>query len=203
MQEIRSRIFAHRGIWRDAPQNSLLALNKAAVEGFAVETDLRFHLGKVVISHDPVDSSAAEPLNEHLSGVTPFALNIKEDGLIPYLDIEALKESNHFFFDGSLPELYKYKKSGFRVACRLSEFENELPWDTDVIWLDAFVHEWWINSDKLKKLSENALVVVVSPELHGRDKLRAWEEISLEFKSGNPNIGICTDHPEEFEATLR
>jgi glycerophosphoryl diester phosphodiesterase len=202
VQDNRSRIFAHRGIWNEAPQNSLIALTRAADEGFAVETDIRLVAGKVVLSHDPTYLDQANTLSEVLPGVTPFALNIKEDGLIPYLDINILNESNCFFFDGSLPELYKYKKAGFLTACRLSEYESELPWASQVVWLDAFVDEWWINSDKLKRLTENALVVVVSPELHGRDKLRAWEEISREFQSGNPNIGVCTDHPEEFEAIL-
>lgn len=202
MHSTSSRIFAHRGIFDTSRQNSLSAITKAIDLGFAVETDLRLLKDKIVLSHDPIQLELAARLDSILPSKNPLALNIKVDGLIPYLNIEALSESNYFFFDGSVPELYKYWKAGLNTACRVSEIEKELPWNSEVIWLDSFSHEWWIGGEVLKNLTSNAMVVVVSPELHGRDKLKAWESIRQEFLDGNPNIAICTDNPQEFQSIL-
>jgi glycerophosphoryl diester phosphodiesterase len=202
LQSSRSRIFAHRGIWDTSGQNTVSAISKAVNLGFAVETDLRLLQSKIVLSHDPSPLGVADELDSILPSKTPIALNIKMDGLIPYLNVEALRECNYFFFDGSLPELYKYWKMGLKTASRVSEFEKEVPWRTEVIWLDSFSHEWWIQDRVLKNLTSNAMVVVVSPELHGRNKLKAWEIVRQEFIDGNPNIAICTDHPEEFQSIL-
>jgi len=202
MQSTSSRIFAHRGIFDTSGQNSLSAISKAIDLGFAVETDLRLLRDKIVLSHDPFQLEHADELNSILPSKNPVALNIKMDGLIPYLNIEALSESNYFFFDGSVPELYKYWKIGLKTACRVSEIEKEMPWNAGVVWLDSFSQDWWIEGEVLKKLTSNAMVVVVSPELHGRNKLKAWESVRQEFMDGNPNIAICTDHPEEFRSIL-
>lgn len=200
---MRSRIFAHRGLWGAHEQNSLKAISDAVNHGFGVETDMRLYKSKVVLSHDPVFSSNTSELNSILPSQAPLALNIKMDGLMPYLDRSLLNESNCFFFDGSLPELYKYRTAGLDTACRVSEFESGLPWLSKVIWVDSFQSEWWIGGKLIDELSEKSLVVIVSPELHGRNHLLAWEKISEYFSSGNPNIAICTDFPFEFEKQLQ
>lgn len=202
MQSMKSRIFAHRGIWGASKQNSLSAISKATDLGFAVETDLRLLKGAVVLSHDPTGLEGADKLDSILPSKVPLALNIKMDGLIPFLNIEAIKGNDYFFFDGSLPELYKYRRSGLKTACRISELENESPWPSDIVWLDSFSHDWWIKGEVLKKLTAHSMVVVVSPELHGRNRDQAWESVRQEFIEGNPRIAICTDHPEEFQAIL-
>ena len=196
---MRSRIFAHRGLWVAHEQNSSKAIHDAAINGFGVETDLRLYENRVVLSHDPVFTSDTSELNSILPSQTPLALNIKMDGLLPYLNRSLISESNCFFFDGSLPELYKYKVAGLNTASRISEFESELPWSSEVIWVDSFQSDWWIGKKWIEELSEKSLVVIVSPELHGRNYLLAWEEISKYFNDGNPNIAICTDLPFEFE----
>ena len=202
MQSTKSRIFAHRGIWGASRQNSLSAISQAIDLGFAVETDLRLLKDQVVLSHDPVQLELADELNSILPSKAPLALNIKMDGLIPFLNADALNVSDYFFFDGSMPELYKYRQLGLKTACRVSELETEMPWNTEVVWLDSFSHEWWIEGEVLQRLTSNAMVVVVSPELHGRDRLQTWELVRQEFMDGNPNIAICTDHPEEFQSVL-
>lgn len=202
MQSTRSRIFAHRGIWGALRQNSLSAISQATDLGFAVETDLRLLKDKIVLSHDPVQLELADELNSILPSKAPLALNIKMDGLIPFLNADALHVSNYFFFDGSMPELYKYRQLGLKTACRVSELESETPWNAEVVWLDSFSHEWWIEGEVLQRLTSNAMVVVVSPELHGRDRLQTWELVRQEFMDGNPNIAICTDYPEEFHSVL-
>jgi hypothetical protein len=202
VQSTRSRIFAHRGIWGALRQNSLSAISQATDLGFAVETDLRLLKDKIVLSHDPVQLELADDLNSILPSKAPLALNIKMDGLIPFLNADALHVSNYFFFDGSMPEMYKYRQLGLNTACRVSELESETPWKAEVVWLDSFSHEWWIEGEVLQRLTSNAMVVVVSPELHGRDRLQTWELVRQEFMDGNPNIAICTDYPEEFHSVL-
>jgi hypothetical protein len=42
--------------------------------------------------------------------------------------------------------------------------------------------------------SRKRVVVLVSPELHGRDPAQVWKTFADEFHS-NPNLYICTDYP--------
>jgi glycerophosphoryl diester phosphodiesterase len=199
LKEPRNRILAHRGIWNSWDQNSYQALSQAFEQGYGVETDIRLSSEVVVLAHDPIGLESATSLNSILPEDNIIALNIKMDGILPFLDLELLENSNYFFFDGSLPEMYKYKKAGLNIACRVSEFEPELPWEPNAIWLDSFLSDWWAHDDTLTRLSEKLLVVVVSPELHGRDKEKAWVAIGNEIGRGNPNLAICTDFPREFE----
>jgi hypothetical protein len=198
-----NRILAHRGIWDIYRQNSYEALNEAFERGFGVETDIRLFSDQVVLSHDPVNLDLAPPLESILVKENLVALNVKMDGLLSFLDLQVLELSNYFFFDGSIPEIFRYKQAGLRVACRLSEFEAELPWASPVIWLDSFLSDWWTEGDILPRLSEDAFVVIVSPELHGRDYRHAWEVLANELTQDNPNLAICTDLPARFEEFVK
>lgn len=189
-------------MWGDLTQNSSQAIEKAQNLGFGIETDLRLHDLNIVLSHDPDNLGAATKLSELFPMQTTFALNIKMDGLLQYINVEKLTQGKYFFFDASLPELYKYKCAGLTTACRLSEFERELPWHSEVIWVDSFVTDWWSKGESIDRLSEDKLIVIVSPELHGREHLPAWEEIAQHFSQGNPNVAVCTDYPLEFESIL-
>jgi hypothetical protein len=199
---INKQIYAHRGLWAESVQNSMESIKAAARIGFSIETDLRDVGNSVVISHDPAPTAPLIFFSDLLSVDTKFALNIKSDGLISLLPDIRNVGFDYFFFDGSIPELYKYRSAGFQTALRLSEFERELPWNTGVIWLDAFRTDWWIDTSLLQKYSEVCEVVVVSPELHGRDKSRVWDLVLEEMRTGNTNVSICTDFPEKFEANL-
>lgn len=194
-----NHILAHRGLWNIHRQNSYQAISDAFSAGYGVETDIRLYSNEVVLSHDPVDLDSATPLQSILTNKNLVALNIKSDGLLPYMDRQILDLSNYFFFDGSIPEIFRYKQAGLSIACRLSEFEPELPWTSPIIWLDSFLSDWWNNGDIISRLTEAAFVVVVSPELHGRDHREAWETLAIEISQGNPNLAICTDLPDEFE----
>ena len=198
-----SRILAHRGIWDSYSQNSYEAINEAFERGFGVETDIRLFSNQIVLSHDPVNLDLAPPLRSILAKENLVALNIKMDGLLSFLDLQILESSNYFFFDGSIPEIFRYKQAGLRVACRLSEFEAELPWDSPIIWLDSFLSDWWTEGDILPRLSENAFVVIVSPELHGRDYRHAWDVLANEITRDNPNLAICTDFPARFDEYMK
>jgi glycerophosphoryl diester phosphodiesterase len=195
-------ILAHRGLWSPSiRQNSIEAISKASGSNFGIETDLRFEEHQIVISHDPVDSREMVPrLSDVLAYRSTIAFNIKEDGLWAQ---ESLKEyclSTHsFFFDGSVPEMLKIQHAGYPHALRMSEYETELPWKSEYLWLDSFEHDWWIGKDSIPKILDTEIFVyIVSPELHGREYEPAWNALCSYWAEGRKNVGICTDYPIEL-----
>jgi hypothetical protein len=195
-----SNIYCHRGFWREIDkQNSMEALLAAERQGFSIETDLRSLNEKLVIAHD------AEAINypyfeSILTLNSSFALNIKQDGLSNRLlhFEEWIRESNSFFFDGSVPEMLRYKTVGLPHALRLSEYESSLSWATDIVWLDSFHQDWWVKNDELISLIRNKKVIVVSPEIHGRDPRYVWDFLAESRALGRFEYSICTDKPIEF-----
>jgi glycerophosphoryl diester phosphodiesterase len=205
MTLLNQNIFAHRGFWNSMiPQNSPESFVNASAFEFSIETDLRSIGSEIVISHDIPSNELTLNAGYIFDFNSRFALNIKSDGIFDYFlnKREWLGETKSFFFDGSIPELYKYKNAGLPIALRLSEFEMELPWECKTIWLDSFNSDWWIKGDQLHTLSEKHFVIVVSPELHGREYLRVWDKTMELILKGNDNIGICTDYPDKFAATI-
>ena len=199
--ELKSKIYCHRGYWESKDQqNSLHAFAKAAANGFGVETDIRDFQGSIVIAHDSASNSSLS-IEELPKAPTPIALNLKAEGLLE-LNRKALEElltvKGTFVFDGSIPEMLKYKEWGFSHALRLSEHEREIPWKPEFIWLDSFHSDWWIEIDILRKFSEKHFVIVVSPELHNRQYAQVWDLLREEINGGNLNLGVCTDYPSQF-----
>ena len=205
-----SQLLAHRGCWTNLDfeqvfeKNSFAAIKKAADLGFGLETDIRDFQQVLVISHDVANhSSSVTDLSFVGLFKGPVALNIKSDGLLKLLEhsnLEAQSASKYFFFDMSLPELVQYQRFGYPVAARVSEFEFVTKFETDWIWLDSFNTDWYL--DELPSLiSEHSpkKIVIVSPELHGRDFLTAWDRIAP-IVAADPNIFLCTDYPEAFLA---
>jgi len=178
-------------------------------EGFGIETDLRDAAGEVVISHDPAVQGAPRFislletwLNLGVLGKAPLALNVKSDGLVPLLDGAklALRASAHFFFDMSFPQLRTYAQAGHAVALRVSEYEP-LPRDLALTlkiepryWLDSFESDWWLGSQEIEEACRHAQVVLVSPEIHGRDPEAVWLWFADVLEKGYA-ISICTDRP--------
>jgi len=201
LDEIKSRIYCHRGYWENEnQQNSLPAFAKAVANGFGVETDIRDYQGSIVISHDSASNSSLS-IEELPKTGTPIALNLKADGLLGLnrKSLEALLSvKGTFVFDGSIPEMLRYKELGFSHALRISEYEREVPWKPEFIWLDSFHSDWWSEIDLLREFSEKHFVIVVSPELHSRQYARVWDLLCAEMNRGNPNLGICTDYPNQF-----
>jgi hypothetical protein len=201
----RSQIFAHRGFWKEggfAP-NSIESLESAFEKGFAVETDVRDHQGEIVISHDPCGSSTYSSFDEALLALGGIAINIKSDGLVPrFSELRGhLQESQSFVFDCSFPQILQFRKASIPHALRLSEYEKELPWNPDYIWLDAFNNDWWVKNAKIRNMMDQTPTIIVSPELHGRDFLLVWEEFSKLVQEVE-NIGICTDFPLQLASSL-
>ncbi len=200
--ENKQRVFCHREIWGDAVlPNSPEALFEALNLGFSVETDIRDALGEVVISHDPVmpsDSVLSLKDFRTISRNSPgyVALNVKSDGLHSLLEGSGERE---FFFDMSTPEAIRYSRLGFNIAKRLSDFEPEpSPHGVSArnLWLDGFDTDWFKSLD-LSQLASFDRVVVVSPELHKRDKELVWDWLSDNWLAA-PNLCVCTDWPVEF-----
>ncbi len=200
----RSQIFAHRGLWKESSfaPNSIASFESSFDRGFAVETDVRDHLKEIVISHDPCGPSTYHPFNKDILALGRVAINIKADGLVPLLCNfrEQLHESKSFVFDCSFPQILQYKKASIPHALRISEFEKELPWNPDYIWLDSFTSDWWLKDFEVRKMMEKFPTIIVSPELHERDHTRVWE-VFFNLTEEVEHIGICTDFPLKLVAS--
>jgi hypothetical protein len=197
---LKQWILAHRGEWdSNVSPNSAASILNALNHGFGVETDIRDLNGELVISHNPCIGSNFESFLNYLSLNNRFAINVKSDGLLDFFGKrgEVINESGSFVFDCSFPELLKYKRAGVAHAIRISEFEKDLPWDPNFIWLDAFDSDWWLNDLSIMKIIERIPTIVVSPELHGRNKTEVWKHV-LDLRSQGIEISICTDFPTEL-----
>ena len=193
-------ILAHRGEWnQQVPANSAASLKNAILHGFGIETDIRDQASELVISHDPCINEKYERFEQFLNLDSRIAINIKSDGLLTKLEPmkNMITDSNSFVFDCSFLELLKFKRAGIPHAIRISEFEKELYWEPNYIWLDAFESDWWLNDERTLKLIEKFPTVVVSPELHKRDYRKVWGKV-LSLRDSGLEISICTDFPNQL-----
>lgn len=191
-------IYAHRGMWHlKEEQNSKKSIEDCSPHGFGLETDFRSFNGNLIISHDPQKESDPLVVSELSFNNLPVAMNIKEDGLLDdYADFLRINKNEHsFLFDGSIPEMIKIKERGLPHALRLSEFERDLPWESNFVWVDAFISEWWIGDPLIINLMESKFLVFVSPEIHQREYINAWQYFKQIVHIGKANFGICTDFP--------
>jgi len=213
---------AHRGWWTKAEgKNSVNALERALAAGYGVETDLRDHLGKIVISHDPPGKDSPElnfeqllDLYRRVGATGTLALNIKSDGLAEDILrlLQAFEMPPYFVFDMSVPDMLTYSRLKMRCFVRQSEFENPivLEKETDYfpaagIWLDSFTRIWYSTGTIRQHLESGLDVCVVSPELHRRDHRPWWDELraflettELEPVDTSGKLLLCTDFPNEF-----
>lgn len=197
------RIISHRGLWKSPDQkNTEQAFINSLAEGFGIETDFRDMQKKIVVSHDMPNGSEM-PIDQFLSlrdiQCHTLALNIKSDGLSRLLrqKLEQYDIQNCFVFDMSIPDMLAHIKAGNNVFTRLSDVEPQplLLNESKGVWLDAFYSEWY-NCEVINRLIDRGKqVCVVSPELHGREHRKFWEQI-YEFSS-NDDVMLCTDFPLE------
>lgn len=201
----RSRILCHRGIWsHHEEKNTKDALLGALELGFGIETDIRDHLGEVVISHDPVSYGNHPKLDDlqlwNSKINVPVALNVKSDGLHRILSAQSFPE-NVFFFDMSVPEKIQFQRAGFPVASRASEYESLEPSGSTALWLDSFHSDWFLEEgiwSSVLELASVRPVIIVSPELHSRPPEGVWRKFR-EGSTANNLLSICTDRPFEIE----
>lgn len=204
----KANILAHRGFWSDEiKQNSREALGLALQKGFGVETDLRDHSGKVVISHDmPIDGEYIE-LEEFFDLVQKFdegqriALNIKADGLqaiIKHFLLSYNLTERAFVFDMSVPDAIGYSRCGIPLYERVSEYEASggLHRFRSGVWLDCFSASYDQVAMASSLTKAGIRTAFVSPELHGRAHLDVWEKLKSAKCVDFPSFEICTDYPQ-------
>jgi hypothetical protein len=203
------QILSHRGYWKtESEKNRPIAFERSFILGFGTETDFRDFNGDLVISHDIADKTAisAREFFEiycKYDKSLPLALNIKADGLqhvMKSLLVEFGIE-NYFVFDMSVPDAFQYIKHEFKVFTRKSEFETIPSFleESEGIWFDEFKSHWITNDEIASFLSNGKKVCIVSPDLHKRDYLKAWDDYK-NFKGSSQNLMICTDFPEQAKA---
>ena len=207
---LNHQIVAHRGLWTVSKEkNSPEAISRALKQGFSLETDFRDHNGKIIISHDPKKlKEKVFSFNEFIklsskfsSSKTLIAANIKADGLAYLLTKKKeLKIKNFYFFDMSIPDHISFINSGFNSLARVSDLEDpKLKFSklTDGFWIDFFFDETEIIKNINYCLSKNKKTILVSSELHHKDKTKMWNSIYNAGLFKNKNFYLCTDLPYE------
>lgn len=196
-------IISHRGFWKKkSERNEKSAFVRSFSLGFGTETDLRDHLGEVVVAHDmPIGEpmTFSELLRIMGGRNLTLALNIKADGLgarIKELLIEH-KHTNYFTFDMSVPELVRQLKGEMIVFTGLSDIQP-FPVFLDKcqgIWLDCFNSDWYDEKIVDKLLEQGKRVCVVSSDLHLRSTEKQWDILCRVKNILSPNLLLCTDKP--------
>jgi glycerophosphoryl diester phosphodiesterase len=205
------KIIAHRGLWdAKTASNSQSALKNALQAGYGVETDLRLSPdGQIIISHDPITCDCKDwptlqwllELHHILSSTSVLALNIKSDGLHPFIrqEISMFDESLYFLFDMSVPDLLSGTKHGLRQFARASCYEDPLPFlsTTSGVWVDCFTDSYPTENDLHAIATQFNEIAIVSPELHKRDHLPFWSMIKTVYWPQNTKLMLCTDYPDQ------
>lgn len=201
-------ILAHRGYWKhENEKNTEGALEKALCDGYGIETDLRDYNGKLVISHNIADETAQslETLLDAYKRIgcrATLALNVKADG-IQNLLVQLLEQygiSNYFLFDMSVPELIVNHSMKLKYYTRHSDVEHSciMYEGADGVWLDSFYDDTWLSSEIVENhKAQGKKVCIVSPELHGREYLEAWNMIKQNKLHCSDLVQLCTDRPDE------
>jgi hypothetical protein len=134
----------------------------------------------------------------------PLFLNIKEDGLLPFLKPyqQVLEKLRVVFFDMSVPQLVQFSKVFPKemLATRFSEYEQE-PSAQDLcdwLWVDSFNSDPDLDGLRPFAIEKKMSVAIVSPDLHGRDPKPIWRRLRTERALPNHSIYLCTDTPNEF-----
>lgn len=200
------KLIAHRGLWTEpGSQNTLASFRTAFAAGYDLETDLRSFQGRLYLSHDPIIDPASHCrlealfiLHEEFPDRRIF-LNIKEDGLSTLLRpfLSQISARPIVFFDMSVPELVRFARifSAPQLCTRLSEFEIrpagiEL---CDWIWVDSFYKDPDLSALSLFITQQRKSLVLVSPELHGRNPESLWGKLYVANGLNPESLSLCTD----------
>jgi hypothetical protein len=207
---LKSNIIAHRGFWKQSQdRNSIVAIKTALEKGFGIETDVRDLNGKLVISHDPpnfghdFDVDMLADLIVESKSTARVALNVKSDGINQKLKSSLTKKlidiSCTYVFDMSVPDTLAYQTTQYPYYSRISEYETEFSLlnKAEGAWVDNFsgAFDQTAYAEKILKLGKR--VGFVSPELHGRNHLGAWEKIKKLHLHRSSSFELCTDFPDE------
>jgi hypothetical protein len=204
-------ILAHRGMWsKRCEANTLESLERALLNGFGLETDVRDLNGRLVISHDPPLESSEPPTLQSLFDIVKrraspgrIALNIKADGLCAAIQDEikasGINPYQIFVFDMSVPDSMHFLDKSIPTYTRVSEFEDcvDLIKKATGVWVDNIKGEFPQVLRSADLLTMGTKVAIVSPELHGREHLPVWKSILDYGVHNDPNFELCTDFPSE------
>ena len=187
-------------------RNTVEAL-QATPTDLGVELDVRSRGDRIVVTHDPFTDGP--DVEEWLGSYAhAFAVvNVKEEGLEERLEqlLAARGVERWTFLDQSFPFLVRTLRRGeVRCAVRVSEYESvrtalALPVRPDWVWLDSFTGGW-PPADELAELQAHGYrVMVVSPELQGRDPSAEVAEVRARFdEAGRGPDAVCTKVPEQW-----
>jgi hypothetical protein len=183
--------------------NDPVVLAATPVE-YGVEIDLHADGDELVLVHDPFSSG---PMFAHWLDSYQHAfivLNTKEEGLETRIEAMLGERgiSEWAYLDQSFPYLVKtLLRSETRTMVRVSEYERSAtPLDLaprpQWVWVDSF-HGTWPSATELRALVEVGYrLMLVSPELQGRDPEREQPEIEALFTDAGLLIdGVCTKRP--------
>lgn len=188
---------AHRGYWElKSQQNTFESVMLGLLFSAGVEIDLRLHRGEVVLAHDHLPLRGRVVLLRDVLPLSLFfpgkiwALNIKEDGLSMRLrkTLQPYPNLQYFCFDMSFPETLLYIQTGIKTGARVSDFEDENIWISrraEFYVLDGF------KKLETKRLQFHKPIMVISPELHGREENVSGLELVL--GSTAKQCYLCTD----------
>lgn len=210
MTQNQINIVAHRGLWNIVEEkNSFNSFSQAIKGGFGIEIDVRDLNGTLVVSHDPPVTGVSYSFESvlefynYMGSQSEIAINIKSDGIAQFLHalLKKYNIENYYCFDMSVPDTLDYRKRDLKYLVRVSEFESItlLSKESSGVWLDSF-NSFDLQKPILEKLLKDKIkVVIVSEELHHRDKQAQWNYLADIFKntSLNTQISICTDFPNE------
>lgn len=221
------KIFAHRGIHHNYPDNSYLALKLALDMGFSVEADIRLSKDKQLIMFhnnnlDSYKSLKALKFEEVLNLINKYkgedliALHIKEPynqnflkSILTLIQNKAL-EKKIFIFDIDINLLPFLKRQYPKVRIGVSVAEKKyFPFFyfleeiidnkfIDAVWADEWEGELY-NNRFFKSISEKGKKsYAVSPELHN-NRLSISQCKNKWKKLFTWGVdGICTDYPQEL-----
>jgi hypothetical protein len=200
---------AHRGLWAEADErNTLAAFRAAFAHGWGVELDVRDLDGALVISHDPPAAGALQfgpVVDAFREAGCPgqLAINVKADGLEAMIagTLRDVDPARWFAFDMSVPDALRYARAGLPYFSRHSDVEPEpaLYEDSCGVWLDDFAGGFVSEARIAAHVEAGKHVAVVSPELHGRDHVSAWDQWRRWPVWASPLVHLCTDHPTQAE----
>lgn len=170
-----------------------------------LEIDVRTHMGRLVLAHDPFQDGPA--FDELLDAFRHSLLivNVKEEGLEPYV-LPLLRErgiEDFFLLDQGTPFLVRTVRAGEgRVAVRVSEYEGlegarRLAGLARWLWLDPFLG-WPAPEEALRLLREDGTrICLVSPELHAPERaaeIGGFQRVVARC----PIDAVCTRQPERW-----
>lgn len=175
---------------------------------YGVEVDLRSKSSDLIIHHDPFNKG--EKFDDWLKSYNHkfLIINIKEEGLEPYIfeKLDKLGISDFFFLDQSFPFIIKFSKMLSRKSSvRFSDFEDiatsvsvsdYVKW----VWVDTF-DKFPIDEKVIKEFTKyNFKTCICSPELHGKNPNLEIPLITQKLKSLNykPDA-ICSKNIDVWE----